>query len=75
MKKIIYTDYIRKRMKERGVSEKQVEYALKHRDITLPGKKRNRKRIFSQIGSKNLNLVIKETYDKIILVTVVWRGE
>lgn len=75
MKKIIYTDYIRKRMKERAVTEKQIEYALKHRGITLPSKKPGRKRIFSRIGNRSLNLVIKETYAKITLITVAWRGK
>lgn len=75
VKKSIYNEYVRKRMKERGVTEADIEYALKHRDITMPGRRRGRKRIFSWIGNRCLNLVIKEGRNFIRIITVAWRGE
>jgi len=72
-KKIVYNEYVQKRMKERGVSEKEIEYAVLHRDVTMPGKRKGRIRIFSRINDRDLNLVIKETQNKIKIITVAWR--
>lgn len=76
MKKAIDWDnpYVRRRMEERRVTEQNIEYAVEHRDVQMPGRK-GRKRIFSYIGNRCLNIVIKETKNRIYVVTVAWRGE
>lgn len=74
-KPIIYNAYVRKRMRERGVSEEDIKYAVDKRDIVMPGKNKGRKRIFTWIDSKCLNLVIKETLRYVVVITVAWRGE
>lgn len=73
LKKICYNEYVRKRMNERKVSREDIEYALSHREITMPGRRKGRSRIFSKIGNHHLNLVIKETEARIQIITVAWR--
>lgn len=75
IKSIKYNPYARKRMFERGVAEKDIEYALEHRHVTMPGKRKGRIRIFSWISNRCLNLVIKERPKDIWVISVAWRGE
>ncbi len=61
-------------MAERGILEQDIEYALDHSDITMPGRRKGRKRIFSKVGICYLNLVIKETANRIQIITAAWRN-
>lgn len=62
-------------MLERGVTEKDIEYALEHRHVSMPGRRKGRTRIFSWIGDRCLNIVIKERTKDIWVISVAWRGE
>lgn len=74
-KPIVYNAYVKKRMKERGVTEENIKYAVKKRDIVMPGRCKGRKRIFTWIDNKCLNIIIKETAKYIVIITVAWREE
>lgn len=67
----ILTRHAKKRMRERNISEKEVEKALKYPDVTYPGK-RGEINIIKQIKEdKKIRLVYKEEKTSKIIITAI----
>jgi len=74
--KIICSIHAKERMKQRGVSRKQVEDAIINPEITMPCLQKNRRRVMKKFGSKTLDVVYEpKEKDKVVLITTVWLSD
>lgn len=69
-KRVRYTDHARDRMRERNVTESEVEEVLRKADITYPGK-RGKTNYQGTVKDRRIRVTVKETSKDQIVVTVV----
>jgi hypothetical protein len=69
---IIFTEHARTRLKERGISEKDVQTAITSPDKTLPGYA-NKRVIQKKIKNKNLVVIFVSENKSKIIITTYWR--
>lgn len=72
MKSIIYDRHAKRRMKERKVTEREVEFVLENPDYTEQSVK-GRFNAFRWIEGRHLRVTYKEESDFILVITVVIR--
>ncbi|TSC92355.1 MAG: hypothetical protein CEN89_749 [Candidatus Berkelbacteria bacterium Licking1014_7] len=69
---IVFTKHARARLKERGISEKNVKEAIIFPDKSLSGYA-NKKLIQKKIKNKNLVVIYIEENKSKIIITTYWR--
>ena len=69
---IKYDRHARRRMKERGVTEKEAEITIKEPEYIEPSIK-GRKNAYKFISGRFLRVTFKEEYDHILVITVTVR--
>ena len=67
--KIVYSDHARKRMRQRGITEQEIEHILKH-PIYIKKSFEGRKEAVGEIKNRTIKIkfIEKENYIKIITV-------
>lgn len=69
MKPIRYDRHARKRMKDREVSEDEIEFVIKNPDSCEPSIK-GRMNAFKFVNGRYLRVTFKEEMDRILVITV-----
>ncbi len=72
MKQIKYDRHAKKRMKDRKVSQEEVEIAMDNPDFSQPGVKK-RTNVFKFVSGRYLRVTYKEESDHILIITVTIR--
>lgn len=72
MKQILYDRHARRRMKERGAGETEVESVISDPDLLLPSVK-DRMNAFRWLNGRHLRVTFKEETDTILVITVAVR--
>ena len=74
MKNIRFDRHARRRMKWRGISEKEVLAVLEEPDM-IEESIRGRKNVFKLMGVKNLKVTYKEINGEILIISAVDKGK
>lgn len=72
MKQILYDRHARRRMKERGASETEVESVISDPDVLFPSVK-DRMNALRWLNGRYLRVTFKEETDTILVITVAVR--
>lgn len=72
MKPVKYDRHARRRMKEREVTEKEVEITIGEPD-SMDASIKGRKNTYKFIGNRFLRVTFKEESDRILVITVTMR--
>lgn len=69
-KDYISTNHVKERMKERGVTEEEIEEVLKIPEYSYPGAKGEKNQV-KTINGKKIRVVYKESPRRTIIITVL----
>ncbi len=69
-KDYVLTNHAKKRMKERGITEKEIKKVLKNPDYSYPGAK-GEKNLIKKINGKKIRVVYRESPRRKIIITVL----
>ena len=68
--KIVYSDHAKKRMRQRGITELEIEHVLKHPKYVKKSFE-GRKEVFGEIRNRNLKIEFIEIENYIRIITVI----
>jgi len=69
-KDYILTNHVKERMKERGITEEEIEKVLKKPEYSYPGTKGEKNKV-KTINGKKIRVVYKERPRRKIIITVL----
>ena len=69
MKKIIFSEHARERLKERHITELEVRQALDDPHITAPTRRKRRKRAMKTLNDRTLDIIYEERPNYYHIVT------
>ena len=72
MKQIVFDRHAKRRMKERGVTEEEAEFALEHPDAVEPSMK-GRLNSYKFVNGRYLRITWKEQADSRLVITATIR--
>ncbi len=72
--RIIFTTHAEKRLRERAIDKAEIEYAVAHASVQVPGKNPGTIRIIAEMGfERKLSVIYKRVSERaIVVVSAYW---
>jgi uncharacterized DUF497 family protein len=72
-KRIIISTHAAERLRRRGIDIAEVQYAVAHASVEVPGRSQGAKRLICDIASgRKLSVVFKEKEQTLLLISAWW---